>query len=89
MYRYALRNGLVNRTGPRCEKRKQVATGTVKFFNAEKGFGFISREGADDVFVHYSNIQGNGYRSLDEGQAVEFDVAPGRKGEEAQNVRVL
>jgi CspA family cold shock protein len=80
---------LVIRTGPRCEKRKQVATGTVKFFNAEKGFGFISREGADDVFVHYSNIQGNGYRSLDEGQAVEFDVAPGRKGEEAQNVRVL
>jgi CspA family cold shock protein len=66
-----------------------LATGTVKFFNSEKGFGFISREGADDVFVHYSNIQGNGYRSLDEGQAVEFDVAPGRKGEEAQNVRVL
>lgn len=61
----------------------------MKFFNSEKGFGFISREGADDVFVHYSNIQGNGYRSLDEGQAVEFDVAPGRKGEEAQNVRVL
>jgi CspA family cold shock protein len=80
---------LVNRTGPICEKRRKVATGTVKFFNAEKGFGFISREGADDVFVHYSNIQGNGYRSLDEGQAVEFDVAPGRKGEEAQNVRVL
>ena len=61
----------------------------MKFFNAEKGFGFISREGADDVFVHYSNIQGNGYRSLDEGQAVEFDVAPGRKGEEAQNVRAI
>jgi len=61
----------------------------VKFFNAEKGFGFISRDGADDVFVHYSNIQGSGYRSLAEGQAVEFDVAPGRKGEEAQNVRVL
>ena len=61
----------------------------MKFFNAEKGFGFISREGADDVFVHYSNIQGNGYRSLDEGQQVEFDVAPGRKGEEAQNVRLL
>jgi len=66
-----------------------VATGNVKFFNAEKGYGFISREGGDDVFVHYSNIQGSGYRSLDEGQAVEFDVAPGRKGEEAQNVRVL
>jgi len=66
-----------------------VTTGIVKFFNSEKGFGFISRDGADDVFVHYSNIQGNGYRSLDEGQRVEFDVAPGRKGEEAQNVRVL
>jgi CspA family cold shock protein len=61
----------------------------VKFFNAEKGFGFISREGADDVFVHYSNIQGSGYRSLEEGQQVEFDVAPGRKGQEAQNVRAL
>ena len=63
--------------------------GTVKFFNNEKGFGFISREGQDDVFVHYSNIQGDGYKSLDEGQLVEFDVAPGRKGEEAQNVRVI
>lgn len=66
-----------------------MTTGTVKFFNAEKGFGFISRTDGDDVFVHYSNIQGSGYRSLDEGQAVEFDLAPGRKGEEAQNVRVL
>ena len=71
------------------KRRVNVTTGTVKFFNAEKGFGFISREGGDDVFVHYSNIQGNGYRSLDEGQAVEFDVAPGRKGEEAQNVRAI
>jgi len=66
-----------------------VATGTVKFFNAEKGFGFISREQGDDVFVHFSNIQGTGYRSLNEGQRVEFDVAPGRKGEEAQNVRPI
>lgn len=64
-----------------------MAVGTVKFFNAEKGFGFISREGGEDVFVHYSNIQTSGYRTLEEGQAVEFDVAPGRKGEEAQNVR--
>lgn len=61
----------------------------MKFFNAEKGFGFISRDDGDDVFVHYSNIQGDGYRSLDEGQQVEFDVAPGRKGEEAQNVRAI
>lgn len=61
--------------------------GTVKFFNSEKGFGFISREGADDVFVHYSNIAGDGYRSLEEGQVVEFEVGPGRKGEEARNVR--
>jgi CspA family cold shock protein len=66
-----------------------VAQGTVKFFNAEKGFGFISREQGDDVFVHYSNIQSSGYKSLDEGQRVEFDVAPGRKGEEAQNVHVI
>jgi CspA family cold shock protein len=63
--------------------------GTVKFFNSEKGYGFISRDGADDVFVHYSNIVGDGYRSLDQGQAVEFDVAPGRKGDEAHNVRVI
>jgi CspA family cold shock protein len=66
-----------------------VATGTVKFFNAEKGYGFISREQGEDVFVHYSNIEGRGYRSLEEGQKVEFDVAPGRKGEEAQNVRAI
>ena len=63
--------------------------GQVKFFNAEKGYGFIEREGGDDVFVHYSNIQGDGYKSLEDGQRVEFDVAPGRKGEEAQNVRVI
>ena len=61
----------------------------MKFFNSEKGFGFISREQGSDVFVHYSNIQGSGYRSLEEGQRVEFDVAPGRKGEEAQNVRPI
>jgi cold shock protein len=66
-----------------------LATGTVKFFNSEKGYGFISREQGDDVFVHYSNIQGSGYKSLEEGQKVEFDVAPGRKGEEAQNVRAI
>ncbi len=61
----------------------------MKFFNAEKGFGFISREGADDVFVHFSAIQADGYKTLEDGQRVEFDVQPGRKGEEAQNVRVI
>ena len=70
-------------------EERPVAQGTVKWFNSEKGFGFIARESGDDVFVHYSNIQGGGYRSLEEGQRVEFDTAPGRKGEEAQNVRVI
>ena len=70
-------------------RENTLATGTVKFFNSEKGFGFIAREQGEDIFVHYSNIQGSGYKSLEEGQAVEFDTAPGRKGEEAQNVRVV
>ena len=66
-----------------------MATGTVKFFNSEKGYGFISREGGPDLFVHFSNIAGTGYKSLSDGDSVEFDVAPGKKGEEAQNVRRL
>ena len=66
-----------------------MASGTVKWFNAEKGFGFIAREGEPDVFVHFSAIQGTGYRSLEEGQRVEFDVGPGKKGDEAQNVRIV
>ncbi|HZA86209.1 MAG TPA: cold-shock protein [Acidimicrobiales bacterium] len=66
-----------------------MAAGTVKLFNAEKGYGFISREDGSDVFVHFSNIQGAGYRSLDAGQTVELEVGPGRKGDEAQNVRVV
>ena len=64
-----------------------MPTGTVKFFNNEKGYGFLSVEGDEDVFVHYSNIERDGYRSLDEGQTVEFEVGPGRKGPEALNVR--
>ena len=79
----------ISTTNPSRNDHMSIETGTVKWFNTEKGYGFISREGAEDVFVHYSNIQGSGYRTLDEGQAVEFDVAPGRKGEEAQNVRVI
>ena len=66
-----------------------MAAGTVKWFNSEKGYGFISREEGPDVFVHYSAIQMNGYRTLEEGQHVEFDVGPGKKGEEAQNVRII
>lgn len=64
-----------------------MTIGTVKFFNAQKGYGFISREGGADVFVHYSNIEGKGYRSLEEGQTVEFEVGPGKKGDEALKVR--
>ena len=60
--------------------------GTVKFFDADRGFGFISRDGGDDVFVHVSNLQVSG-TTLAEGQAVEFDLGPGRKSEEAKNVR--
>ena len=66
-----------------------MATGTVKFFNDEKGFGFISVAGENDVFVHYSNIVGTGRRSLAEGDTVEFEVAPGRKGPEAVDVKVI
>ncbi len=66
-----------------------MATGTVKFFNNDKGYGFITQENGPDVFVHFSNIEGEGYKSLEEGQKVEFEVAPGRKGEEATGVRVI
>jgi len=66
-----------------------MPVGTVKFFNNEKGYGFISRDDGDDVFVHYSNISGEGYRSLEEGQSVEFEIGPGRKGDEALNVRAV
>ncbi|AIS62593.1 MULTISPECIES: cold-shock protein [Listeria] len=61
--------------------------GTVKWFNAEKGFGFIERENGDDVFVHFSAIQGDGFKSLDEGQAVSFDVEEGQRGPQAANVQ--
>ncbi|MDF2675800.1 MAG: cold-shock protein [Bacillota bacterium] len=60
--------------------------GTVKWFNAEKGFGFISREDGDDVFVHFSAIQGDGFKSLEEGQRVNFEIVQGNRGEQAANV---
>jgi cold shock protein len=63
--------------------------GTVKWFNSEKGYGFISRASGPDVFVHSSAIQMDGYRNLEEGQRVEFDVGPPMGGEEAQNVRLV
>ena len=66
-----------------------MAQGTVKWFNAEKGFGFIAVDEGADVFVHFSAIQSDGYRSLEDGQRVEFDVTQGNKGPQAENVRVV
>ena len=63
--------------------------GTVKWFNNEKGYGFIARNGGDDVFVHFSAIQSDGYKTLNEGQAVEFEITDGPKGPQASNVRPL
>jgi len=62
--------------------------GKVKWFSPEKGYGFIEREGGDDVFVHFSAIQAEGYRSLEEGQIVEFDLENGQRGPQAANVRI-
>ncbi|HBV51476.1 MAG TPA: cold-shock protein [Clostridiales bacterium] len=66
-----------------------METGKVKWFNADKGFGFIERENGNDVFVHYSAIESEGFKTLDEGQTVEFDVVEGSKGPQAANVRKL
>ncbi|MCL1905805.1 MAG: cold shock domain-containing protein [Clostridiales bacterium] len=63
--------------------------GKVKWFNAEKGFGFIERDGGEDVFVHFSAIQGDGFKTLDEGQGVEFDIVEGPRGLQAANVTKL
>ena len=64
-------------------------TGTVKWFNATKGYGFITRDTGGDVFVHYSAIQASGYRSLEEGQRVQFDIIEGNKGLQAQSVNIV
>ncbi len=66
-----------------------MATGKVKWFNDSKGFGFIETEGSEDVFVHFSAIQGEGYRSLQEGAEVEFDIVSDTKGPRAENVRLI
>jgi len=67
-----------------------VKEGTVKWFSEAKGFGFITPDGSDeDVFVHFSSIDGDGFKTLQEGQRVEFETVPGRKGEEAKEVRVI
>ncbi|NQN67541.1 cold-shock protein [Streptococcus suis] len=63
-----------------------MAQGTVKWFNAEKGFGFIAQENGPDVFAHFSEIQSNGFKSLDEGQKVTFDVIEGQRGPQASNI---
>lgn len=65
-----------------------AVTGTVKWFSAEKGYGFISVEGGKDVFVHYSAIQSDGFRTLQEGQQVTFDIVEGRKGPQAANLTI-
>ena len=66
-----------------------MSSGTVKWFNAEKGYGFISQESGDDVFVHFSAIQGKGFKTLEEGQSVSFEIEEGPRGKQASNVTKL
>lgn len=72
---------------PQFVRSRRVAVGTVKWFNEAKGFGFIQQDGGEDVFVHYSSIAGEGFKSLAEGERLEFDVVKGPKGLQAANVR--
>ena len=86
MFRAARRNVLPPEG--QTKERHVMAQGTVKWFNPDKGYGFISREDGDDLFVHYSEIQMDGFKTLDEGQAVEFDITTGQNGKlQASNVR--
>ena len=73
----------------RFRRKLYMATGKVKWFNAEKGFGFIEQEAGDDVFVHFSAIQSEGFKSLDEGQEVSFDIEEGQRGPQAVNVQKI
>jgi CspA family cold shock protein len=77
-----MRSGLVSTEG----ERNMANTGTVKWFNDAKGYGFIERPDGDDVFVHYSAVQGGGFKTLSEGESLEFDVVEGPKGKQAANV---
>jgi cold shock protein len=76
-----------NKAGAEKGRVENMATGTVKWFNDAKGFGFITQEGGEDVFVHFSAVQGSGFKSLAEGERVEFEVTRGPKGLQAANVR--
>ena len=78
-----------NAARPQDREKYMRITGKVKWFNNAKGYGFIEREGGSDVFVHFSAIQGNGFRTLEEGQAVEFEIVDGPKGQQAGNVTKL
>ena len=87
-----MRHGAGRRSAPSPvgQKETNMAQGAVKWFNAEKGFGFIAQDGGGaDVFVHYSAIDSSGYRSLDEGQRVEFEITQGAKGPQAESVRPI
>jgi cold shock protein len=81
--------GVIDTSNTMEGRDKYMTVGTVKWFNADKGYGFIAPESGEDVFVHFSAIQSAGYRSLDEGQVVEFDVEQGPKGAQAANVRLM
>jgi CspA family cold shock protein len=83
----AAHRGEARGDAPENEGAAEVAIGSVKWFNESKGFGFITQDGGEDVFVHYSSIQGDGFKTLAEGERLEFDVVRGPKGLQAANVR--